>query len=178
MRHLLRNKGAHTMVNDSRSPIPQVKYKNKGYITRDIKRAYRTRPLNHITGQLIKLTLHAVDNNILHNLPILREDVRMAEDIYGPSIQHLKVKTVWCKIKHVDPVNIPSVPKTILDNYKEVIIFCDLMYINGIGFLNTISQHIMFATGSMVKIEKLRTLQMGSRSYISYTCSVASRLHT
>ena len=116
MSHLLNNKYVHIVVNNSLSPIKQVKYKNKGYITRDIKRAYRTRPLNHITGQLIKLILHAVDNNILHNLPILREDVRMAEDIYGPSIQHLKVKTVWCKIKHVDPVNIPSVPKTIFDN--------------------------------------------------------------
>ena len=75
----------------------------------------------------------------------------MDEDIYGPSIPHLKVKTVRRKVQHVDPVKIKNVPKTILDKYKEVTICCDLMYINGIGFLITISRHIMFATGSMIK---------------------------
>ena len=75
----------------------------------------------------------------------------MAEEIYGPSIPHLKGKTVRRKIQHVDTVKITSIPKTILDMYKEVTICCDLMHINGIVFLNTISRHIMFATGSMIK---------------------------
>ena len=82
----------------------------------------------------------------MKNLPILQEDVRMSEDIYGPSIPHLKGKTECRKIQHVDPVRITSFPKTILDKYKEVTICCDLMHINGIGFLNTISRHIIFAT--------------------------------
>ena len=67
---------------------------------------------------MIKRILHAFDNNILQNLPILREDVRMAEDIYGPNIPHLKGKTVRHKVQHVDPVKIKNVPETILDNYK------------------------------------------------------------
>ena len=54
----------------------------------------------------------------------------MAEGIYGPRISHLKVKTVRRKIQHLEPFKITSVPKTILDNYKEVTIFCDLMHIN------------------------------------------------
>ena len=75
----------------------------------------------------------------------------MAEDIYGRSIPHLKGNTVRRKVQHVDPIKITNPPKTILYKYKEVIICCDLMHINGIGFLITISQHIMFATGSMIK---------------------------
>ena len=43
----------------------------------------------------------------------------MAEDIYGHSITDLKGKTLWCKIYHVEPVKITSVPKTILDKYKK-----------------------------------------------------------
>ena len=62
----------------------------------------------------------------------------MAENIYGTSTPHLKGKTARRNIQHVEPVNIPGVPKKILDKYKEVTIFCDLMQINGIGFLNTI----------------------------------------
>ena len=79
----------------------------------------------------------------------------MAEDIYGPSIPQLKDKTVRSKVQHVEPIKITNVPKTILDKYKEVTICCDLMHINGIGFLITISRHIMFATGTMIKNRKV-----------------------
>ena len=86
----------------------------------------------------------------------------MAEDKYGPIIPHLKGKTVWSKIQQVEPVKMTSVPQTIIDQYKEVIFFWYHMYINGIGFINTISRHIMFSTGSMIKTEKSSTLQMES----------------
>ena len=36
MRHLLKNKDAHTMVNELHYPIPQVQGKKKGYTTHDI----------------------------------------------------------------------------------------------------------------------------------------------
>ena len=85
----------------------------------------------------------------------------MAEDIYGPSIPHLKVKTVRRKIQHVEPDKITIVPRTILYNYREVTICCDLIHINGISFLNTISWHIMFATGSMIKNRKVENIADG-----------------
>ena len=129
MRHLLNNKGAHILVNDSHSPIPQVQYKKERYTACDIKRADPERRFQYIIGQPIKRILHSVDNNILQNLPILLEDVIMAEDIYGPSIPHLKGK----------PVKITSVSKTIIFKYEEVTIYCDLVHINEIVFLNTIS---------------------------------------
>ena len=95
MMYLLKHKkNTHIMVNDSRYPIPQVEEKKKQYTYLDIKRDYCARWFHHINGQPIKLILHAVDNNILHNLPILREYVGMAEEIYGPSVPRLQGKTV------------------------------------------------------------------------------------
>ena len=85
----------------------------------------------------------------------------MAEDIYGPSIPHVKVKTVQRKIQHVESIKIKSVPKNILDKYKEVTICCDLMHTNGISFLNTISRHIIFSTGSMIKNRKVDNIADG-----------------
>ena len=86
----------------------------------------------------------------------------MAYDVYGPSIPHIKGKTVRRKIQHMEPVKITIVSQNILDKCKEITICCDLIHINGIGFLNPISRHIMFATGIMIKTEKLRTLHMES----------------
>ena len=86
----------------------------------------------------------------------------MAEDIYRPRIPHLKGKKVWCKIQNVSPVKITSVPKNILNKYKEVTSCCDLMHINGIGFLKTISRHIMFSTGIMIKNRKIENIADGN----------------
>ena len=102
------------MVNNLHFPIPQVQDKNKGYTARNIKRADCVRRLQHITSQTIKLILNVVDNNILQNHPIVLEDVIMDEDIYRSRMLHLKGKTVWIKIQHVEPVRITSNPKTIL----------------------------------------------------------------
>ena len=35
------------------------------------------------------------------------------------------------------------------------------MHINYIGFLNTISRHIMFSTGSMIKNQKIKNIEDG-----------------
>ena len=85
----------------------------------------------------------------------------MDEDINGTSIPHLKGKTVQRNIQHVDPFKIPSVPKKILDKYKEVTILCDLMHINGIGWLNTIPRRIMFTTGRITKNRKIENISDG-----------------
>ena len=111
MRHLLKNKDTHIMVKDSHFPIPQVQDKNKIYTSCNIKRSDRASQFHHFTGQPIKRILHAVDNNILKNLPILQEDVRMDEDIYGPSIPHLKGKKLRRKIQHAEPVKITISPQ-------------------------------------------------------------------
>ena len=157
----MKNKDAHIMLKNSHSPIPQVQYNKKVYTSRNIEISDRARQFQNITGQLIKQIFHAVNNNILKNLPILREDVGLDEDIYGPSIPHLKVKTVQQKIQHVEPVKITSVPKTILDTYNYFTIFYDLVHINEIGFLNTISCHIIFATGTMIKNLKIKNVSDG-----------------
>ena len=64
----------------------------KHYTSRDVKRTDTARQFQHITGQPVNGILHTVDNNTFHNLPILQEDVEMDEDIYGPSVPHLKGK--------------------------------------------------------------------------------------
>ena len=85
------------MVHDSRSPILQVEEKKKRYTSCDVKRADSARQFQHITSQPINRILHAVDNNILQNLPIMREGIMMTEDNYGPSVPHFQGKIFVAK---------------------------------------------------------------------------------
>ena len=50
----------------------------------------------------------------------------------------------------MEPIIVPNIPKVILDKYDKVTLCCDLIHINYIGFMNTISQNIMFATGIII----------------------------
>ena len=77
------------MVSYSRSLIPQVGGNKKHHTARDVKSADYPRRFHHITVQPVNWILHAVDNNILQNIPILWEYAGMDEDIYGSSVPHL-----------------------------------------------------------------------------------------
>ena len=84
----------------------------------------------------------------------MREYSGTDDDIYGPSVPHFQGKKVHQKVRHVEPIAVTDIPKGIFDRYKKFTLCCDLMHINGIGFLNTTSQNILFATGSMIKTKK------------------------
>ena len=77
----------------------------------------------------------------------------MDEDICGPSITHLQGKKIRHNIHHVETIMVTNVYKGTFDKYKEITLCWDLMHNNGIGFLNTLTWHIMFDTGIMIKIE-------------------------
>ena len=74
----------------------------------------------------------------------------MAEYIFVPSVPHLQVKTFRHKLHHVEPIMVPNFPKGIHDKYYNFTLWCDLINIDRIGFLNNLSRHIMFDTLSMI----------------------------
>ena len=75
----------------------------------------------------------------------MREDVGMAEDIYGRSASYLQGKKFHHKVQNVEPIIVPNFPKGILDIKKKIILCFDIVNINCIVLLNTISKHIMVA---------------------------------
>ena len=111
--------------------------------------------------QPLKRKLHSVDNTVLHNIPILWDDVLIAEDIYEPSVPHLQGKKFHHKFQNVDPIIVPNYPTGVLDRYTNVTLWYKLMHINGIGLLNKISWHIMFDMGTMIKCIKVKNIEHG-----------------
>jgi hypothetical protein len=125
---------------------------------RDVTLANKTRKFQETTDASLKTILDIIDRKLLPNCPITRADVKMAEDIYGTSVVHLKGKTTRKGGKHVS-FNVPTLPHMISDKYKLVTLSGDIFYVNGVRFLSTISRHIQFRTAEHIKDAKLETLE-------------------
>jgi hypothetical protein len=84
-------------------------------------------------------------------------DIQTAETIWGPDLGSLKGKTVRHKSPAVRVVS-HSIPLGIMQKYKDVTLSTDVMKVNGIPFLMTISKHIKF--GSAGKLDDMKTRTM------------------
>ena len=89
--------------------------------------------------------LHFVDNNLIPNCPITRQDILVAEHIFGPDLGSLKGKTVRRKPRPVK-VHTSNIPATIMSRYRHVTLAADVMYVNKIPFFVSIARDIKFST--------------------------------
>ena len=82
---------------------------------------------------------------MIYNCPVTVNDIEVAEDIFGKSIHALKGKTTRKSPPKVE-IDIIQVPKEILKLHNNVILKMDIMYVNGLPFLLTVSSKIKFIT--------------------------------
>jgi hypothetical protein len=68
-----------------------------------------------------------------------------AEHIFGPDVGSLKGKTVWCR-PHLAKPTIEPLPPEVMSQYHNVTLAVDVMLVNGIPMLVTISRNIRFST--------------------------------
>ena len=107
--------------------------------------------------------IHFLDNNLLPNCPVNCQDVLRAEQIFGPDIGSLKGKMVRRQPPRV-AVEEFSLPATIHEHYQEVTLACDIMYVNKIPFLMSISRHIRFGTAQHIRNQQGTTIFNGMRA--------------
>lgn len=110
----------------------------------DYHQAELARRIQIATGQPSAKTLvKMINTKSIVNCPISERDVKNAEKIFGPDLGTLKGKTVRAKSLPVRTTNNP-IPYDIIQQYGTVTICVDVMRVNKIPFLVTISQHIHF----------------------------------
>ena len=91
------------------------------------------------------------------NCLLNQDDVRGAEDIWGNNLGYLKGNTPRQKNATHQSGNFP-IPITILERYKEMTLAGDIMFINRICFINTISRHLKFMTVEHIANTDVTTL--------------------
>ena len=92
-----------------------------------------------------------VDGRLLANIPIGCKDFLAANKIFGPDINALKGKTISHKTPRLQ-MKIASVPVAIMTLYCQYTFVSDILFVNRIPFLISISLHLKFGTVERIKI--------------------------
>lgn len=140
----------------------KAKYTNDDYL-----KAVAARELQIKIGRpSTKQFIHIVTSNQLPNCPITKADIVAAEHIFGPDVGSLKGKTVRRR-PHLARTNVEPLPPQIMSRYRNVTLAADLMYVNGIPMLVTISNNIRFGTVEALPNRNFGTLVKGIKSVAS-----------
>ena len=133
--------------------------KNKSmYTNRHVKAAELARTIqNRIGRPSTRDFINIVKNNLLPNCPVTVDDIKAAEHIFGPNLGSLKGKTTRRGTEHVDTTLIP-IPIDIVKRYRNITLCVDVMKVNKIPFLVTVSRNIRFGTGEVLPNQKDETL--------------------
>lgn len=134
------------------------------YTNEDYLKAVQARELLIKIGRpSIKQFIRIVTSNQLRNCPVTRADIMAAEHIFGPDVGSLKGKTVRRR-PHLAKPMIEPLPPQIMSRYRNVTLAADVMHVNGIPMLVTISRNIRFATVEALPNRNMPTLVKGIQS--------------
>jgi hypothetical protein len=141
-------------MGDAVTMIMTVEDQKAAYSARDFEHAELAQKLQHLLGhpsdkQLIKI----IEGNQLANCPIGKDDILAADDIFGKSIGALKGKTVR-KRPHAVKGTVTNLPAGILEKYRSVTLAFNIMFVNKVAFLVTISRHLQFGTADRLPSQK------------------------
>ena len=129
------------------------------YTHADYSRALLARKTQLIIGRpSTRNYIRYVENNLIPNCPITRRDIITAEHIFGPDVGALKGKTTRRRPRGVGLYNHIPIPSTVVEQYHDVILAVDILYVNKLPFIATISRHIHFRTVEFLRYQKAITL--------------------
>ena len=99
-----------------------------------------------------------VENDLIPNCPVTQRDIVTVEHIFGPDVGSLKGKTMKKWPIGVGLYDNTPIPSGIVEQCHDVILAVDVLYINKLPFIATISRYIHFGTVEFLCNQKSTTL--------------------
>jgi hypothetical protein len=139
--------------------VTTVEENKSKYTNRDYSRAKLARQIQILVGRPeLKDFLRYLENNALPNSPVQQQDAINALDIFGRDVDSLKGKITKQQLEAVLGAVANNLPRTIMATYREITLCIDIMFVNQIPFLMSISKHIRFITCEVLENRKAPTL--------------------
>jgi hypothetical protein len=137
---------AFLMLNANAATIGTIKASREGFTDRDYERAKQARKALALIGYPSpKDFKHMVSSNMIKNCPVTSTDVANANTIFGPDLATLKGKTVRITPPPV-ATDYVQIPNEIMSLNRNVTLAIDIMFVNGLPFLVSISRKIKSTT--------------------------------
>jgi hypothetical protein len=163
------------MLNANKTAIDTIKTNREGFTERDYEHAKRARKVLALVGYPSpKDFKHMVSSNMIKNCPVISTDVANANTIFGPDLATLKGKTVRITPPPV-ATDYVQISKEIISLNRNVTLAIDIVFVNGLPFLVSISQKIKFTTVEYLIGRKQHHLVNSIRKNITYTNNEALR---
>ena len=118
-----------------------------------------------------------VSSPYFKNCLVTVDDVTNARAIFGPDLPDLAGRSTRQKPKRVLPEYM-GVPRAIYECYKYVTLTADVMFVNGIAFLVSISRGIRFYTCEHVPNRKAKQLAHSLRRIVNLYARGGYRVRT
>jgi hypothetical protein len=90
-----------------------------------------------------------VRSNMIPNYPVTHSDVKASNNIFGPDIASLKVKTARVTPSPVTTQYV-SIPPEIIELNKDVALTDDVMFVNKLPFMISMARKIKFTTSKFL----------------------------
>jgi len=141
---------ASLLVNDVdlafHSPVQTVCRNYEGFTKKQVQRATLARRIMGMIGAPTEHEYQGLVRQIfLQDCPITPSDIANAHKIFGPDLANIRGKMVHRKPEHVSK-EIVDIPRQILSNQKHVTLLADVMFVNQVPFLVSLSRNINLMT--------------------------------
>ncbi|OEU10337.1 hypothetical protein FRACYDRAFT_247347 [Fragilariopsis cylindrus CCMP1102] len=154
------NAAAFVSIDNVDDAIDTITKSKNNFSKRDQSKATRVRRFQHVAAHPSDDTLiYSAMTNGIKNNPITKKDINMALAMLGKSKYSVQGKTVRHQPDAVDAQEI-SVPTKILDYYSSVTLSIDVMHVNKVPFLISISEHIHYGTIKALHSMKIPVLEL------------------
>jgi hypothetical protein len=98
-----------------------------------------------------------VSNHLISNCPVSTANITNSQIIHGPALASVRGKTVW-RTPGAVVTDYVSIPRSLVEHNKMVMLAADVFFVNGTAFLMTVSRRIKFITAEHVPVRTAKSL--------------------